>query len=503
MDEPRGDVTDAGDTAGDATAGARGGAWKVEDNGINVIAAEERKGRATQLFWPWCAANISVLSISYGSFLLGFGIGFWQALLAGVVGTVASFLLVGFVSLAGKRGSAPTMVLSRAAFGVRGNALPSAVSYLLLVGWETVLVAIATLATATVFERLGWESGTPTKVTAFLVVAVVVVVAGCLGFDAIMRLQVWLTVALAICTVGYILVSLDHIDWAAVAQRPSGPPTGVLGALILAATALGLSWVNAGSDYSRYLPRTTRSRAVVGWTTFGASVAPIVLIAYGLLLAASDEELEAAVAADPVGALTGVLPTWYLVPFAFVAVFGLVAGAVLDIYSSGLTLLTLGLRIARWKAALLDGVLMVIGTIWIVFFAPDVLGPFQGFLITLGVPITAWVGVFVADLMLRRRPYDETALFDPGGRYGAASGVAVGSMVVATVLGWGLVVNSEAAILAWQGFLLEPLGLGPKTDGTWSAANLGLLVAFAVAFAGQAVFGRSRIRRQEATQPKG
>ncbi|GAA5035568.1 purine-cytosine permease family protein [Actinopolymorpha pittospori] len=470
---------------------------RVEHNGINVIAEDERRGRPRDLWWPWCAANISVLAISYGSFLLGFGISFWQALVAGVVGTVLSFLLVGLVSLAGKRGSAPTMVLSRAAFGVRGNALPSAVSYLLLVGWETVLVALATLATATVFGRLGWSDGTATKVVAFVVVAAVIIVAGCLGFDAIMRLQSWLTVALAVLTVGYVALSASHIDWSSVGSLPSGSTTALLGALVLAATALGLGWVNAGADYSRYLPRSVSSRAVVGWTTLGASLAPVVLVVDGLLLAGSDEKLAAAVGADPIGALTSVLPTWYLVPFAFVAVFGLVAGAVLDIYSSGLTLLTLGLRVARWKAALVDGLLMVAGTVWIVFFATDVIGPFQGFLITLGVPITAWCGVFVADLALRRRPYAQADLYDSAGRYGAFGPSALASMVAATVVGWGLVVNTNSSALAWQGFLLDPLGLGPKLEGPWTYANLGVLAALVIGFVGHWAFGRGRVADQE------
>ena len=63
-----------------------------------------------------------------------------------------------------------------------------------------------------------------------------------------------------------------------------------------------------------------------------------------MLLCASDADLSAAIAADPIGALTTLLPTWFLVPFALVAVGGLVSGAILDIYSSGLTLLALGLR---------------------------------------------------------------------------------------------------------------------------------------------------------------
>src|SRR5439155_27228217 len=62
-----------------------------EQNGINVISSGERKGSPRDLLWPWCAANIAVLGISYGSFFLGFGVSFWQATIAGVVGTVLSF----------------------------------------------------------------------------------------------------------------------------------------------------------------------------------------------------------------------------------------------------------------------------------------------------------------------------------------------------------------------------------------------------------------------------
>ncbi len=145
-------------------AGPIGGASRVEGNGINVIDDAERKGRPFQLVWPWFAANVSVLGISYGAFTLGFSIAFGQAVVAGLIGIIFSFLLCGFIALAGKRGSAPTMVLSRAAFGVRGNKLPTVISWLLTVGWETALVILATLATATVFDRLGL-GGDPERVS--------------------------------------------------------------------------------------------------------------------------------------------------------------------------------------------------------------------------------------------------------------------------------------------------------------------------------------------------
>jgi NCS1 family nucleobase:cation symporter-1 len=470
----------------------------LETNGINVIGEDERKGKPRDLFWPWFAANISVLGLSYGAFVLGFPISFWQACLAGLIGIVVSFLLVGFVAVAGKRGSAPTLVLSRAPFGVQGNKLPIGVSWILNIGWEIVLVVLATLATATVFARLGWSSGDVTKVIAFLVITVLIVGSAALGFDTIMRLQAIITVITAILTVVYFILVVGKIHWSTVSAIHSGSAQAFIGAVVLVITGFGLGWVNTGADYARYLPRRSSGGAVVGWTTFGASVAPVFLLGFGLLLAGSSTSLFKAISGDPIGALAALLPTWYLVPFVIVAVLGLVGGAVLDIYSSGLTLLAAGLRVPRWTAALFDGVLMIAGTVYVVFFSDDnFIVPFEGFLITLGVPIAAWCGVMLADIALRRRPYAEADLFNSAGRYGSVSVVPVALMVIGTVVGFGLVVNTSASWLSWQGFLLGPFGLGGKT-GNWQYANLGVIAALVVAFAGWLILGRGAVRRQEA-----
>jgi purine-cytosine permease-like protein len=469
---------------------------KVETNGLDVITDAERRGRPRQLFWPWFGANVSVLGLSYGSFTLGFGISFRQALVAGLVGILFSFLLCGFIAIAGKRGSAPTMLLSRAAFGVRGNRLPSAISWLLTVGWETVLTALATLATSTVFERLGWGGGTATKVVALIVVAALTVAAGVLGFDAIMKLQTWITWITGLLTVVYVILVAGDVHWDAVSALPSGSAQQWVGALVFLMTGFGLGWVNAAADYSRYLPRSSSGRGVIGWTTFGASVAPLVLLVFGLLLAGSSPDLNKAVAADPIGALTTLLPLWFLVPFAIVAVLGLVGGAVLDIYSSGLALLSAGLRVPRPVAAFVDGVIMILGTVYIVFFGGEFLGQFQGFLVTLGVPVAAWCGVMLADVLLRRRDYAERELFDPAGRYGDVRIGPIALVLVATALGWGLVTNTSADWLKWQGYLLEPFGLGGR-DGSWAYANLGVLLALALGFL-VTLLSRRRIRAQEA-----
>jgi NCS1 family nucleobase:cation symporter-1 len=486
----------AGTRVSDSPAGSEPRPLQIEANGINVITDAERKGRPSDLFWPWFAANVSVLGLSYGSFVLGFGISFGQALVAGLVGIVVSFLLCGFIAVAGKRGSAPTMVLGRAAFGVRGNKLPSVISWLLTVGWETVLIILATLATATVFDRLGWGGGTATKVIALIVVTALTIFGGVMGFDLIMRMQSVITIVTGVLTIAFIALVADKIHWHAVAAIPSGSAEKLIGALVFMMTGFGLGWVNAAADYSRYLPRRSSGRGVVWWTTIGSSVAPIVLLVFGLLLAGSSASLSSAIGADPIGALTTLLPTWFLVPFVIVAVLGLVGGSVLDIYSSGLALLSLGLRIPRYAAAAVDGVVMILGTIYVVFIAKNFLSQFEGFLITLGVPIAAWCGVMLADIALRRRDYSEADLYNPAGRYGDVRVMPLALIVIGTAVGWGLVTNTDAGWLTWQGYLLGPLGLGGKA-GAWAFANLGVLVALVIGFIGMLAIGRPAIRAQE------
>lgn len=469
---------------------------KYELNSTNLIAENERRGSARDLFWPWCGANVSLLALSYGSFFLGFGISFWQATFAAIAGTVLSFLLVGFSSLAGKKSNATTMVLSRAAFGVKGNVLPGALTYLLLVGWETVLVSLATLATGTVFERVGNVDRNIAMIIGFLIAVSLTLIGGVLGFSVIMKLQKYLTLITIFLTLGYIVLTIDIVKWSALMDGPSGPIQSFVGALIFGITGIGLGWVNAAADYSRYLPRTVKSASVVGWTVLGASIVPIVLVIYGAALSASDKKLSEAIAMDPIGALTTLLPTWYLVLFSLVAILGLVGGAILDLYSSGLTLVSLGVPIKRHVAAVIDGILMLFGTIYIVWIAENFFIPFQGFLITLGVPVAAWSAIFVTDVLLRKKSYNEKDLFSAEGIYGSVNWSSIACVGVATVIGWGFVTNSFASWLSWQGYFLGFIG---GKDGAWAYSNVGVIFTLTIGCAGHILLSSRKIRAQEKT----
>jgi len=468
-------------------------ALSVEANGLNVIPEDQRHGRPRDLFWPWCAANISVLSVSYGAILLGRGLSFAQALVAVAVGSALSFLLVGVVSLAGQRGSAPTMVLSRAAFGIRGNALPSLVSWLLLLGWQVVGATLAVLTLETLLTLSGGMLPSSAKAIALAVICGSIMLIGVAGFDIVFRMQRWVTIASVILTIGYLFITAPLIDLGAALATPSGSVAALVGGLVLMMASLGIGWTNSAADFSRYLPRTASGRSVVAWTTLGAAFPPIVLAVYGFLLTVSSPTLAAQIADNPIGALAGLLPTWYLWPFAIVVTLGMLGSSAFDTYSSGLVLLNLGLRVPRAASAAVVGLLMTGLTFYLVFGASSFFAPFVGFIVTLGVPISAWCGIFVADLLLRHTHYDDEALYDAHGRYGSVNGQAVLILLAATFVGLGLVTNPSSPFLQWQGYLL-----GPLRSTEWASANLGVVLALAMSFVGYLVLCRSRVRAQEA-----
>lgn len=468
--------------------------FDVEINGPNTIQDAERTGTARSLFWPWAGANVSLLALSYGAFFLGFGISFKQATYAAIIGTIASFFLVGLSSLAGKRSNAPTMVLTRASFGVKGSLVPGVLSYLIFVGWETVLVSLATLATGTVFARFGGIDNNLALVIGFVVAVSLTVYGGVLGFSVIMKLQKILTITTIAMTLFYIALTVDNLNWDAINAIPDGSFQSFIGAVIFAITGIGLGWVNAAADYSRYLPRTVSSKAVVGWTVLGASIVPIVLVIYGAALSGSSKDLSEAIAMDPIGALTTLLPTWFLIPFALVAILGLVGGAILDLYSSGLALVSIGVPIKRHHAAIIDATIMLVGAIYIVWIADNFFYPFQGFLITLGVPVAVWSSIFVADVVMRKKAYSEEDLFNPKGMYGSINKGSVTLMIVGSIIGWGFVTNTFAPWLEWQGYFLELIG---GKDGAWAYSNVGVIFALICGFFGHLLLSARKIRAQE------
>jgi NCS1 family nucleobase:cation symporter-1 len=138
-------------------------------------------------------------------------------------------------------------------------------------------------------------------------------------------------------------------------------------------------------------------------------------------------------------------------------------------------------------AVFLDVAVTTAGSIYFMLIADSFYTPFITFISLLAVPITAWVGVFVID-MVRRTRYDAAGLMDMGrtSRYWYRGGVeprALTAWAVAIVVGYQFITAGTGEDHWFSGLFAT----------TWFGENgLGWVITFIVAAGLYAVLGGAR-----------
>ncbi|MCY0934474.1 cytosine permease [Streptomyces sp. H34-S4] len=382
----------------------------VESRGLEPVPDSERRGRVRELVPTWVAANISVLLLTMGAGLVIFNkLNIWQVLVVAIAAPVVSYGLVGLISIAGKRGGAPGMALSRAVFGQRGNLFPGALIWVARWGWETINAVSGAYAVLTVLDLVfGIKKNTALiVVTLLFFVGCTFLVSG-LGINALRVCSKWSTYlfgAFSVLVLGYLIA---ETDWSAVFGKPAGS-TAMMIAGIGTIAAGGISWVPSGPDFTRYLPRTASARGMVGATIGGAAVVVIPMVLMGAVMAVATPDL--ATAQDPVSFIGELLPIWIAVPYLLIALVGMLLINSMSMYSAGFTAQTLGIKVPRAAAVSVNAVISLIFGFLLMVVATSFFGSFISFLTLLAVAFSAWIGVFGVD-MLRRTSYDGAALLD-------------------------------------------------------------------------------------------
>ncbi|MFB6815145.1 purine-cytosine permease family protein [Streptomyces sp. NPDC056347] len=438
----------------------------METRGLEPVPDSERTGRVRTLFPTWVGANLTVLllTISAGLVVLN-GLNIWQVLAVAALASVLGFGLVGLVSVAGSRGGAPGMALSRAVFGQRGNLLPGALTWVARWGWETVNAVTGTYAALAVLDRL---LGVPGGRRATLVVLLVFV--GCswlvsgLGIGALRVCCTWSAYLFGGVSVLVLIHLAGATDWHAVLARPAGPAAMVVAGVGTLAAG-GISWAPSSPDFARYLPRTSSGWAMTGATVGGAALVYLPMVLMGAVMAVAEPGLAAA--RDPVAFIGPLLPGWLAVPYLLFVVAGMVLINAMSLYSAGFTAQTLGFRVPRARAVGVNAVISLLLGTWLMFTAAGFLDSFVSFLTLLAVTFSAWIGVFAVDL-LRGRAYDPVALLDttPSSAYWYTRGFAVPA-----VAAWaaGLVTGLLLTRVRWFSGPLATTWAGHQGLG-WAAA---------------------------------
>lgn len=452
----------------------------VETRGIEPVPDSERHGRVRELFPTWVAANISVLLLTMGAALVVLnGLNFWQVLVVALIAASISFGLCGLLSVTGKWGGAPGLMLSRATFGIRGNYFPGMILWVARFGWETINAVTGAFALLTVLNLLfGIESNKIlVTITLLAFVATTFLVSG-MGRKALNLCNKWSTYLFGVFSVMVLVYLVAKMDWHQVFGQKAGS-TAMLIAGIGTIAAGGISWIPSGPDFTRYLPHAASGKKIVATTVSGAGLVMVPMVLMGAVMTSRTPDL--AKASDPVAFLGDVLPTWLAVPYLVTALVGMLLINSLSMYSAGFTAQTMGVKLPRPLAVSINAVISLVGGLFMMLVATDFISQFITFLTLLAVSFSAWVGVYAVDMVRRARRtvrYDAEALMDttPAGRYWYRAGFCWQAL---TAWGVALAIGLCLTKVEWFAGPLSGTWLGSHGLG-WATTIVVAAVVFAV-----------------------
>ena len=397
------DVTHSGD-AGPGVLVREGSygtqVFEVEPGGAEFIPLNERHGRPVQLFWTWTSPNMEFATIFVGMLaVVVFGLGFWEAALALVLGSAIGGITQGILSLRGPKYGVPQMVLSRLGFGYWGNALPA--------GLNSVTAGIGWFAVNSVSGAFALNALTHMpQVLCLLIIVVVQVAVAFFGYNLVHAFERY---AFPVLTVIFLIASGVILSKA----HPGAVHHTIPGAFLLtfgASFGYAVGWNPYASDYTRYFKPDTSKVAIAWWAGLGLflSCALLEIVGAGAGTVASAVK---AFDTNPTGGFTGLLAT----PLADLTLLAIALGAVsanvLNIYSGALSFTAIGIRLPLS----LRRAIVALGFGTIGFFLAwsglhDAGTKYENFLLIIAYWIAPWLAVYFCDMLLRRNP-DEALLF--------------------------------------------------------------------------------------------
>jgi NCS1 family nucleobase:cation symporter-1 len=378
---------------------------KVESHGIDSIPASERHGAPRELGFLWAGAFLNYTSLFTASLLTTYyGLGVWDGLMATGLGTVVAAVILGLLSNTGPRSGEPQIVYTRRIFGIRGSYIGAGLTLFLAIGWFAVDCVIAAQAGAQLF-------GGGNRWLTFglvLVIAAMSVAVAIYGHQTIKVLETYGAIAFAALSLALFAFLAPQFHWT---QGPTVMGADYPGAFVLGfmtCFALVASWYPFASDYSRYLPRSSRTTAVTLWPVVGVALPMLFLGLFGLLLPTIDSKLAAG--QGVLAVISAHAPAWVAIPFFVFVVLGAIWANYLDVYTAGLVSLAMGIKLRRWQTALGCGALGTVLAAYAVLVS-DFHVAYEDFLILTYLWAPAWAAVVLLSVFLfERRPRPGLAL---------------------------------------------------------------------------------------------
>lgn len=366
---------------------------RVEAGGIEAIPNEHRHGSPWQLFATWTAPNLEFATVYVGVIaVLFFNLNFWTAIAALVIGNALGSLTQGILSTWGPREGLAQLVLSRTAFGTRGNILPAALNTIMAgLGWFATNSISGAFALSTLTGMPAWLG--------LIIVVVLEVALAFVGHDLVQVFERYASYVLGIIFLIATIVIFTHAHLG-FQPKPSGLGT-FAGFTLTVSAAFGYAagWNPYASDYTRYLPRTVSAR-MAGWAAgLGDFISCTVLMAAG----AAAVTIGHFNGNDPTGSFTASLPSVIKDLTLLAIAVGAIAANALNIYSGAMSFLAAGVKIPfALRRAIVALGFGVLGTLVALWALPDAGVNYENFLLVIAYWIAPWLGTVFADRIMRR-----------------------------------------------------------------------------------------------------
>lgn len=444
-----------------------------------------RTKNARSLLATWNGTGVLLLMVCLG-YVGALGNMSLSSLLAG---SFVAMAITGFgfasAALAARRGHQPQSILSRAAFGVNGAAIPLV---------PVAIARIATTAMLALFAVAGFNwffADVPASVTlpvgsermqigSGYLVAVAVLVLGWLATLLGKRTTSWINRILAVVLIGgsaaiVVFGYLQHPEVFVIDGKIDF--TSALGTASLVAAIIGMLWGTSAADENLDLRTTTvvpklLAAGLLNFTVLGSLAAVAGFSFYQL----KNDNLSSL----PLGIAFGVA-----VIFTFSNLIRRNADSL-----AGLGLARAGF-VTRASTSILAALICLL-FVW-KLSGDSAWSMFTSYLTFGAVPVLSWLTIFGVDSVLRTTQYHEVSLLRSYGFYGRFNLANLIGWLLATALGWGFL-TIELPEFAWLGYFANLLDIAP----TSLSANLGIWIAMGFSILVPIVFTIPRIREQEA-----
>ncbi len=384
---------------------------QLEQRGIELIPENERTMKPRNLFWLWSGAIWNVEFLVYGALIVSFGLSFYQAVAAILIGNLF-YAFLGFASLAGPETGTTEFMVSRAPFGRNGNRVPSLFNWLTQVGFEIEGLVIVVLIVLGMLAREGQSVNGLGK--ALIVIAAVIAqfIMPYLGHATIQTVLRYLSYVFIVLFAIMAILVIPKAHLSALGAQSSPDWWLWTTGLVVIVSAGGLGWTENAADYSRYLPRATSKWKTFWAATLGGAIPSVLLELLGATAFLVSKNFSGfGTTGNVMQGLPGAFgfASWFFWPFMILALPQLFAINTMDMYSSGVTLQALGLPAKRWICVLIDTVISG-GITALVIFKGNFYQDLSGFLLYIVVWLAPWFGIIAVDYLLRGGTYDRYAL---------------------------------------------------------------------------------------------